>query len=95
MKKVMTAAFSAMVFAGTVVTAQAEKQAARPSQAVSAAHSTCTGLKSACLSGKDCYSTGVESAPNGGLVGGPAGTTFLGESRRIARTFAPLHGNDA
>jgi hypothetical protein len=36
-------------FAGAVVTAQAEKQTARPSQTVSAA-ATCTGLKSGCLS---------------------------------------------
>jgi Protein of unknown function (DUF3551) len=43
---------------------------ARPTQAVSAAHSTCTGLKSACLSGKDCYSTGVVSAPRYGGVAG-------------------------
>jgi uncharacterized membrane protein len=44
MKKVMTAAFvlSALAFAATAITAQAEKQTAIPSQAVSAVLGYCT-----------------------------------------------------
>ena len=51
------------------VAKRAVSQAERPSQTAGAA-STCTGLKSACLSGKDCYSTGVVSAPRYGGVAG-------------------------
>ena len=41
-------------------------QTARPSQAVSAAHSTCTGLKLACLSGEGCLRMGGELVICGG-----------------------------
>jgi hypothetical protein len=45
-------------FGAMVATTQARSQSLRPSRAVSAAQSTCTGLKSACLSGEDCYISG-------------------------------------
>jgi Protein of unknown function (DUF3551) len=41
-------------------------QTARPSQAVSAAHSTCSGLKLACLSGERCLRMGGELVICGG-----------------------------
>jgi len=49
MRQFMMTMIALTAFAGTVVTAQAEKQTARPSEGVSAA-ATCTGLKLACLS---------------------------------------------
>jgi hypothetical protein len=50
------------------VSGQKQTETARPSQTVSAAYSTCTGLKSACLSrvsGRGCY-VGSEQPPISG-----------------------------
>jgi hypothetical protein len=52
MRQFMMAVTALAVFGAMLVTTQAEKQTARTSQAVSAAYSTCTGLKSGCLSHK-------------------------------------------
>jgi hypothetical protein len=49
MRQFMMTVTSLAVFGAMVATVQAENQTARPSQTASAAQSTCTGLKLACL----------------------------------------------
>ena len=58
MRQFMMTVTALAAFGAMVVTAQAEKRTARPSQAVSTARSTCTGLKPQCFS--DCGLRGTD-----------------------------------